>query len=86
MLHCYKKIQKGMFSMKKTNNISLVLSIIAASVSLAAMIIAVIALVKSFGKGRAAKEEYDFYDDPDLRKDYGDLSEDDDIGSDTLAF
>ena len=75
-----------MFIMKKTNNIAVVLSIIAAAVSLAAVIIAVIALVKSFGKSKITTGEYDFYDDPEARRDYGDISEDDDIGSDTLAF
>ena len=72
--------------MKKTNNVSVVLSIIAASVSLAAIIIAVIALIRSFGMNRTTTGEYDFYDDSDERKDYGDISEDDNIGSDTLAF
>ena len=75
-----------MFIMKNTNNASMVISIIAASVSLAAVIIAVIALVRSFGRNRIAAGEYDFFDDPDARRDYGDISEDDDIGSDTLAF
>ena len=75
-----------MFSMKKTNNISVILSIIAAAVSFAAIIIAVIALVKSFGRSRTTTGEYDFYEDLDAKSDYGDISEDDNIGSDTLAF
>ena len=85
-----------MFIMKKTNavantvpntnNASFVISVIAASVSLAALIIAVIALVRSFGKNRIAEGEYDFFEGLDSG-DYGDISEDDDnIGSDTLAF
>lgn len=72
--------------MKKTNNAAVVISIIAASVSLAAIIISVIALVRSFGKKSLAAGEYDFYDDLEERRDYGDISEEDDIGSDTLAF
>ena len=75
-----------MFIMKKTNNAAEVISIIAAAVSLAAIIIAVIALVRSFGKNRITTGEYDFFDGADERNDYGDISEDDDIGSDTLAF
>ena len=72
--------------MKKENNISMVLSIIAAAVSLAAIIIAVIALVRSFGRSRTTTGEYDFYEDSEARSDYGDISEEDNIGSDTLAF
>ena len=70
--------------MKKTNSIAVAISIAAASVSLAALIISVIALVRSFGKNRITTEEYDFYEDFADRRDFGD--DDDDIGSDTLAF
>lgn len=72
--------------MKRSNNVAVVISIVAASVSLAAIIISVIALVRSFGRKRLAAGEYAFYDDLDDRRDYGDISEEDDIGSDTLAF
>ena len=66
--------------MKKTNTVALVLSIIAAAVSAAALAVAIVALVKSLGKNKITVSEYDFYDGS------ADISEDDDIGSDTLAF
>lgn len=72
--------------MKKSNSIALAISIVAASVSLAALIVSVIALVRSFGRNKITDGEYDFYDDYAKRKDYEDISDDDGIGSDTLAF
>lgn len=72
--------------MKKSNTVALVLSIIAAVVSAAALAVAIVALVKSFGKNRITVSEYDFYEDSAARSDYGDISDEDDIGSDTLAF
>lgn len=68
--------------MKKTNGIIIALSIVAAVLSAAALALSIIALVKSFGKGKISDNEYDLYDDADLSGDYSD----DDIGSDTLAF
>lgn len=72
--------------MKKTNTVALVLSIIAAAVSAAALAVAIVALVKSLGRNKITVSEYDFYDGSADRSDYGDISEEDDIGSDTLAF
>ncbi len=72
--------------MKKSTGIATVLSIIAISLSAAALAVSIIALIRGLGKNRMNEGEYDFCGDIDGRSDYGDISDDDDIGSDTLAF
>lgn len=72
--------------MKKSNSFAEVMSIVAAAVSICALAVAIIALLKSFSRDKLTACEYDYYDDSFERSDYGDIAEDDDIGSDTLAF
>lgn len=64
--------------MKKSNVLSLIISVAAFALSAAALVIGVVALVKSCGGNRICASEYNFADLDD--------DEDEDLGSDTLAF
>ncbi|MDE6600274.1 MAG: hypothetical protein K2K34_09380 [Oscillospiraceae bacterium] len=69
---------------QKSNTAALVLSILAAVMSAAALAVGIIALVRSFAGGsgkRLSPSEYDCY----IRHDDDD-DEEENIGSDTLAF
>lgn len=65
--------------MKKTNVVAVVLASVAAAASIAALILAIVSLVKSCGVKKIAAAEYNYYGLPDE-------DEEDSLGSDTLAF
>ena len=84
-----------MLIMKKTNNCAVceyraggayeVLAVFAAVMSVISLVIGIIALIRTFGRDRMNDSEYSIYRDHyDIG---GNISDDDeDIGSDTLAF
>ena len=72
--------------MKKYSGAVLALSIVAAALSAAALVIGIIALVKSMKNGRITEGEYDFYGAMDEKGGYESDPDDENIGSDTLAF
>lgn len=74
---------KEYVEVQKSNTAALVLSILAAVMSAAALAVGIIALVRSFSGGsgkRLSASEYNCY----IRHD--DDDEEEDLGSDTLAF
>ncbi len=79
--------------MKKTNNcavceyksggITEFLAVFAAAISVVSLVVGIIALVRTFGRDRMNDSEYNIYGDHYDKSEY---SDEDDIGSDTLAF
>ncbi len=66
--------------MKKANVTAIVLSAAALAVSIAALVVGIIALVKSCAGKRMSAAEYSYFTRPE------DDEEEENIGSDTLAF
>lgn len=65
--------------MKKSNVVAIVLASVAAAAAIAALVIAIVSLVKSCGAKKISTAEYNYYGIPDA-------DEEDNLGSDTLAF
>lgn len=66
--------------MKKSNVVAIVLASVAAA-SIAALVVAIISLVKSCGTKKLTAAEYNYYGLSDDEE-----NEEDTLGSDTLAF
>ena len=66
--------------MKRSNVVSIVLSAVAVAASIAALALAIVSLVKSSGVKKITAAEYNYYGIPD------DDEDEDNLGSDTLAF
>ena len=65
--------------MQKSNVVAIVLASVAAAAGIAALVIAIVSLVKSCGVKKISKAEYNYYGIPDI-------DEEEHLGSDTLAF
>ncbi len=73
-------------SAKEESSFASAMALFAAAVSLIALAVSIFALVKSMGRSKLTASEFDIYDGDKAYENDHDGIDDDDVGSDTLAF